>query len=114
MNDTEWANYLESLDAHDRSLVEAILLRIGPEIERIEQAIVAIRVDVGVAERRSAGNSGRVTEAHGRVDKLSDRVHTIEDLREPGGSLAQLEAAVWALAIDVEALKQAKAAGDGT
>ncbi len=112
MNDTEWANYLASLSDQERGLVQAIVNRIWPELEQIKQALTQARFDIGVGDRRSDGNSERVTEAHTRIGRLSTRLHTVEDLFEPGGSFAELERVVWQLAADLEALKQAKAAGD--
>ncbi len=112
MNDTEWANYLASLSNQDRGLAQAIVNRIWPELDQIKQVLAQARFDIGVGDRRSDGNSARVTEAHTRIGNLSERVHHLQDLFEPGGSFAELERVVWQLAADLEALKQAKAAGD--
>lgn len=92
----------------------AVSDQILARIERLEEMVKQLQFDISHADRRSNGNSERVTQAHNRVGDVSDRVHKLEDLFEPGGSFALLEAAVWQLATDVETLKQARAAGDAS
>lgn len=90
------------------------LIRIEADIAAIQSALDLMRLDIGIAERRSQGNAQRVVEAHERISHNSNRIHRLEDLFEPGGSFALLEQVVYQIAADIEQLKQARAAGDGS
>lgn len=91
--------------------IETELAQIRAALAAIEIAVEQLQFDIGHADRRSHNNSAKVTDASVQIGKVSDRVHTIEDLFEPGGAIALLERAVWALASDVEQLKRAKEQG---
>lgn len=94
---------------------------IESSLTQAHMAINQLRFDISVADRRSDGNSARIVEAHKRIDDYSDRVHRVEDLFLPGNALFLLEQAVWEAAnqlaqlrIEVDLLKQARAAGDAS
>lgn len=87
--------------------------RIEAALKQAQMAIAQLRFDQDATERRSLYKSERIVEFERRIDWLSDRVHAIEDLFEPGNAIALLDAAVMALAVDVELLKQAREASDG-
>ena len=80
------------------------LARIEADVAAIQTALDLIRFDLGVAERRSDGNAARVVDAHERISRNSDRLHTIED------AVDAMQAAMYRIATELEALK---AAGDG-
>ena len=92
----EWRSYLDSLSEQDRQTAQTILryvlMRVGAELRQ-----------AGV---RSKLNADRVTEAHIRIDNLSDQVDVgakaIGDIQE---ALAQM-------ALDLERLKEREAGGD--
>lgn len=82
------------------------LIRIEADIAAIQSALDLMRFDIGVAERRSDGNAARVVDAHERISQNSDRLHTIE------GAIDDMQAAMYRIATEFEALKQARQAGD--